>query len=61
MTKCDYATGMFSRAAETRQAQGAEMMLAHWAEMDLVAIHEAGHAVAMYALGFGSRGSRSVM
>ncbi len=31
------------------------------AEMDLVAIHEAGHAVAMYALGFGSRGSRSVM
>jgi hypothetical protein len=61
MIKCDYATGMFSHAAETRQAQGAEthwaeMMLAHWAEMDLAAIHEAGHAVAMYALGFGSRG-----
>ena len=61
MTKCDYATGMFSHAPETRQSQGAEtywaeMTLAHWDELDLAAIHEAGHAVAMYALGFGSRG-----
>ena len=61
MTKCDYATGMFSHAPETRQTPGAEtywaeMTLAHWDEMDLAAIHEAGHAVAMYALGFGSQG-----
>jgi hypothetical protein len=41
MTKCDYFTGMFSHAPETRQAQGEEM-LAHMIEMDLVATHEAG-------------------
>ena len=51
--ECDYSTGMFGHDPAVRKFDSLE---AHLVEISLVEIHEAGHAVMQYALGFGCTG-----
>ncbi len=53
--ECDYAAGMFSCVSGPRPTRSLDMVT-YLTETELVEIHEAGHAVADFALGRGCEG-----